>query len=466
MCCSAASCTDPPACRGSSRLNERVALWCLLIPFALLPGAAGAAEGAAPANVLLYVVDTLRADATGAYGNREIDTPHLDRFAGEGTLFENARANSSWTRPSMASLLTGLLPVRHGTQGRLDVLPGSLDLLSTVLKPHGYHAAFVTANPNVSSVFGFERGFDETVELYSRRAPGRVAAKELVTPSDRVTEAAIDWLKRARRPFLLVVHTIDPHAPYAPPARFDRYGGSYRGPVTADPQWLHRKDLGAGDRARIRSLYEGEISFNDESLGALLGWLRAAGELDRTLAVLTSDHGEEFYEFGRRGHGESLAEAVLRIPLIVRFPASPRVGRGVRVTGTAQLIDVLPTVLDLLGLEVPAGLDGRSLFGAAQASRPAFASLVLDGASLHAVWGFPWKLVRDLRTGESSLYRVDGASEVAAPRDPEASGLREALGGELDAYLARSGGPSRQAAPGLPEDVKDALRALGYLDQP
>jgi hypothetical protein len=150
--------------------------------------------------------------------------------------------------------------------------------------------------------------------------------------------------------------------------------------------------------------------------------------------------------------------------LVVRFPASPRVGRGARVADTAQLVDVFPTVLDLLNLETPKDLDRRSLFAGAQAPRPVVASLVLDGAQLHAIREFPWKLVRDLRTQQESLYRVNGAVESAAPEGPEASAARARLRGELDAHLARGAEqPSRPAAD-LPSDVEEALRELGYAD--
>jgi arylsulfatase A-like enzyme len=146
-------------------VSRRIALACLTISCAALHAGCRAADATRPLNVLLYVVDTLRADASGAYGNPTVETPHLERIAAEGTLFENAFANSSWTRPSMASLLTGLLPVRHATNERLAVLPASLERLPTLLRRHGYHCGFVTSNPNVGSVVGFERDFDDVLEL-------------------------------------------------------------------------------------------------------------------------------------------------------------------------------------------------------------------------------------------------------------------------------------------------------------
>lgn len=187
----------------------------------------------APANVLLYTVDTLRADSLACYGNERVATPHIDRLAAEGWLHPNAWANSSWTRSSMASLFTGRYPRRHGVMGRADALPGSLATLGDQLQARGYATAFITANPNVGSVFGFQQGFGEIMELYRRRTKGTVGPTELIARSDEITDRAIEWLGHSQRPFYLAVLSVDPHAPYAPPVRFDRYGGDYTAPSMA-----------------------------------------------------------------------------------------------------------------------------------------------------------------------------------------------------------------------------------------
>ena len=172
-------------------------------------------------NVLLYVVDTLRADALRSYGNEAASTPHFDAFAAQGVLFENAWANASWTRASVATLLTGLYPWRHRAEGRLERLPEAVTTLGEVLRAHGYATALVTSNPNVGNVFGFDQAFDRVIELYRRRDPGIVRGSELITPSDVVTAEALEWLRSAGRPFFLVVLSTDPHAPYHPPQSFD-----------------------------------------------------------------------------------------------------------------------------------------------------------------------------------------------------------------------------------------------------
>ena len=293
-----------------------------------------ASSGQQPApNIILYVVDTLRADSLGCYGNPVVETPTIDRLAAEGTLFEDAVAPSSWTRPSFASLLSGLPPAVHGVHQRRDKLNRSVELLSERLGERGYATAMITTNPNVGRAFGFDQGFDDFIELYSRkkRGVGLVRPRALVTGSPEATERATEWIYATSGPFFLVILTIDPHSPYAPPSEFDRYGGDYAGEVDGEPKWINSPELAAEDKERIRSLYYGEIAFNDDSLGRLLEHLRATGIEDETVVALTADHGEEFWEHGERGHGKTLYEEVVRVPLIVRFPpagkaASPRPG--------------------------------------------------------------------------------------------------------------------------------------------
>ncbi len=309
-----------------SHLGERpgVALTCLAL--ALLAGVVLAcdaptqyskseSESEPKPNILLYVVDTLRADGLGVYGNTSANTPRFDALAAQGVMFENVFANASWTRSSMASMLTGLLPWHHRTEGRAHRLPGDLATLPGLLKPHGYRCALVSANPNVGNVFGFERDFESTRELYRRRSEGRVGGKKLVTPSDVVTREALVALEELSPPFCLVVLAIDLHSPYTPPERF-------------------LQDV-----------------------------------LD-TIVAVTSDHGEELWEYDRRGHGKSLSEEVLRVPLLLHYPRDERATGGRRIAAPSQLIDVLPTLLDLANIDIPEQIDGRSLLSPDQPDSP------------------------------------------------------------------------------------------------
>ena len=429
-------------------------------------------EGSTPTrpNVVVYVIDTLRSDSLGAYGNSRIPTPAIDRIARDGVVFEQASSASSWTRASIATLLTGVAPPAHGTVGRRDALPGDLTTLGELLQSHGYATAFVTSNPNVGSFFGFGRGFDQLVELYGRREPGYVQVDELVTRSDDVTRAALDWIDQADSPYFLVVLSIDPHSPYAPPPQFDRFAPADAArDVDGSRESLQRRDLSPAQQARIRSLYDAEVAFTDVAFGQLVEELRNRGSFDETLLVVTSDHGEEFWERGVRGHGSSLAEAAIRIPLLVHFPASERVVAGTRRSDPAGLVDLAPSILDVIGLPGADDLPGRALF---RESEPAasFSSLSLEGHSLAAARGARWKLVWDLAADTRSLYDLAADPFERTPVEPNASqAAREAHARLQDVVrhgLAnrRTTAPERQSVGPLPPDVEATLRELGYLD--
>ena len=425
-----------------------------------------------PPNIVLYVVDTLRADALGVYGNTDSSSPGIDAFASEGVVFENAYANASWTRASMGSLLTGLLPWNHGAEGRDDRLPGEVVTLAEILSQRGYATALVSSNPNVGPVFGFEQSFDEVIELYARTQPGPVRGKELIAPSDEVTREALSWLEQTQGPFFLVVLSIDPHAPYTPPRRFDpaklRAGTRVNGLFPS----LNREDLSELEQARIRELYQAEVAFNDDSFAALIDGLRARGALDDTIVVLTSDHGEEFWEYGTRGHGHTLSEPVLRIPLVIRHPASKQLLAGGRTARPIQLVDVVPTVLDLAGLPAAAELDGRSFFEVGDGPwNPILAGLSLDERRLLSARDERWKLVWDLEADTLALHDLMAPRPEASPLDPATDAaaaqavarLRAALSQSVAASASRGGAPHSRAGE-LPREVEESLRALGYLD--
>jgi arylsulfatase A-like enzyme len=423
-------------------------------------------------NILLYVVDTLRADGLGIYGNQRASTPHFDAFAREGVVFEDAWANSSWTRASMSSLLTGLLPWHHRAERRDDRLPEEVATLATHLGKQGYSCGMVTANPNVGSVFGFQRASGSLIELYKRRKFGKVKGGELNAPSNVVTRKAIAWLDRATPPFCLVVLAIDPHSPYKPPARFDPGTLRDRSEADGDFKWLLFRKTSADDRARIRELYQAEIAFNDESFGHLIDALRKRGLLRNTVAVVTADHGEEFWEQGRRGHGKSLSEQVLRVPLMIRYPRDSRLRAGSRITRPVQLVDVLPTLLDLAGAPALEGIDGGSLLRPTEDDpAPILSGLSLDGRELLAARQYPWKLVWDREEDSFALYDLRIPAPEVAPvspaSGPEAGAAARRLRLALEASIAtdtHGDTPSRSTVTELPADVEESLRALGYTD--
>ncbi|MDH3686310.1 MAG: sulfatase [Myxococcales bacterium] len=395
-----------------------------------------------PPNLLLFVVDTLRADAVGPYRtdpSRPSDTPHVDRLAREGILFEEAYSTSSWTRPAMASLLTGLQPRRHGVESRRASLEPAIPTLAEWLTTAGYDTALVTANPQIGSFFGLTRGFGASFELYGRRSAGPVAGTELIARGEEVASRSIAWLETARRPFALVALAVDPHAPYAP--------------REMDPSR-------AGD---ARERYQAEVRAADAALGEILGVLERRGELARTVILFTSDHGEEFGEYGRQGHGASLVDEGIRIPLVLRLPRSP--GRaGVRVREPVQLTDVAPTLLALAGITVDEELDGSDLLAPRAPGTAVRASLVTPQGRLRAARAFPWKLVLGPDPGDRTLYdlRTGERTGVDLALTPGAAEAEARLFAAI-ADAAAASEPAR--APRLPADLQAALEALGYVSQ-
>lgn len=444
----------------------------------MAPAALRTSEPAGPAvrrrpNVLVYLIDTLRRDGLGCYGHPDPVSPHIDAFASGGIVFERAVAQSPWTRPSVASVFTGLWPRRHGVNRIEDALSSEVTTLAELLREAGYGTHGVIANSSVARAFGFDRGFDG----YGRPPDGRWW-------STAVNEAAFAWLdhRADERPFFLYLHTVDPHAPYDPPpdvrARF--------APTVPDDgrgrlSWLKR--LGRGEIPvtsalvrDLRSLYDAEVAANDASFGDLLAGLRRRGLLNDTAIVLLSDHGEEFFEHGGWDHGKTLHTEVLDVPLIARLPGLPE---GLRVRHLAQHVDLLPTLLSYLRLPVPAGLDGRDLLpligdpGAARDTDPtgedAAVYSYLDSGPIRAaaVTSGPWRYV-DSRSPRGGAALYDRERDAGERHD--VLGEHPVEGGFLGARLrARelAPGPAADAVPAImDEELQRELRALGYLGGP
>ncbi|HVT44401.1 MAG TPA: sulfatase-like hydrolase/transferase [Thermoanaerobaculia bacterium] len=286
-----------------------------------------------PANdpdILLITIDTLRADALGFAGNKDVHTPLFDRLAGEGVVFTNAHAHNVVTLPSHANIITGLYPYQHGIRDNAGfVLGGEHRTLAEVLKERGYATgAFVGAFP-LDARFGLGRGFDVYDDRYREgKAPTQFVMAE--RPANEVLDAARSWYETTAGKKFLWVHLYDPHAPYQPPPPFQ---SEYR------------------DRP-----YLGEVAFTDAQLGRFLEPLLSRP--DPPFVVLTSDHGESLGEHGELTHGLFAYEATLKVPLILHERG--RLKRGLEHRAVRH-VDIFPTILDRLGLPVPDELPGRSL---------------------------------------------------------------------------------------------------------
>lgn len=317
---------------------------------------------AQPWNVLLYVIDTLRADHLGVYGYQRSTSPRIDALGRESTVFTRVTAQSSWTRPSVGSIMTGLGPFEHGALRLNDRLRPEALTLAEILRRHGYATAGFVTNVNVSREFGFDRGFEKYVYL-----PESEERPSMHVPADELHRALDPWLRgRDERPFFLYVHATDPHTPYTPgPQALERIKIEHpQASLLGQPAALQRmiddpKQISAANLAYVASLYDAEISFVDAHFGRLLDTLKSLGIYDRTLIVLTSDHGEEFYEHEGFEHGRTLYQEQLAVPLLIRWPGRP----AARSACHAQHVDILPTILTAVGIVPPPSVDGRSLDG-------------------------------------------------------------------------------------------------------
>jgi arylsulfatase A-like enzyme/Tfp pilus assembly protein PilF len=390
-------------------------------------------------DVLLITIDTLRADALGSYGNERASTPWMDGLARGGVRFEKARAHNVNTLPSHASLFSGLYPQEHGVRDNSGFrFPGGIETLATLLKAEGYRTgAFVSAFP-LDSRFGLERGFDVYEDSFVDE--GRQAAFLLQERSGAETVAlAKAWLdEEDERPSLAWIHLFEPHFPYEPPEPF---AGQFRN----DP-------------------YHGDVAAADDALGPLLAPLLEQGDGSRTLVILTSDHGEALGEHGEATHGIFAYEGSLKVPLILH---QPRLLTPGVISESVRLVDLLPTVLDLLSVAEPAGLRGRSLLplmaGSAGDAAPEtyFESLSpqlnLGWAPLYGLIQDDWKYI-DLPIPELYDLHEDPREEtnLAESETERASRLREEL--RVLRVLDSGAEPSAESP-----ETRERLRALGYL---
>ncbi len=425
------------------------------------------APGEGP-NILVYMIDTLRADHLGAYGYERETSPNLDALAETGTLFRNAIAQSPWTKPSVASVLTGLNPQLHGVNGRKDALSPEATTVAELLWEAGYDTAAIYTNGNLSHM-GLGQGYAH----YQHLREGTTRSIHVL--SDQLNEHALRWLERRDRdkPFFLYLHATDPHSPYTPPDGYlDELGLAVRDAdagLIEKVNMLKRGEVDERELADLVALYDAEIRFNDEQFGRLVAELRRQGLYESTLILVVSDHGEEFFDHGWWQHGKTLYQEQLAVPLIVRFPNGE--GAGETVEALAQHIDIVPTILDVAGVETPEGLPGRSLRGLlaggpAESDINAVSYLALDNRKAESVTSASGKLVLhhyDIGNSELLFDLVADPSETENlffDRPILAGHLRAALRAFNLAQELRLDPEQGEMDP----ETEKILKALGYID--
>ena len=436
-------------------------------------------------NVLLVVVDTLRADRLPSYGYRPGRTPALDAFTQDALRFDAAFANASWTRPSFASILSGRFAAGHRTMAKSDALPDELTTLPEALRAGGYQTYGVVTNYNIAPFFNFHQGFDEYLYLEPsfvlgandsaaklllvqalrqsietvRAKRGQVEVASAYREAPEVTEHVLDLIDRPRdAPFFMLAAYMDPHDPY--------YAHPYDG--TAYARAAHPKPL-PEEAPTLSRLYDGEITFWDESFGQLIAALKQRGLYDDMIIVVTSDHGEELFEHGGYWHGTTLYDEAVHVPLLVKLPNNTM--RGTVLRHMVQSIDVMPSLLKLAALPIPQGVQGQDLWNPHDS---VFAEESHEGNVLRALRlqraGSALKLIEANRgnprgLAERELYQVDqDPTEQVNLVDerPELLKLsRETLAAEA-AHAAE--GRATQKSVEIPADstVAERLRALGY----
>jgi len=345
-----------PATRGR-RPRQIWRAACLAAALASAPRDVAAAPPPPRPDLVLIVVESLRADHVGCYGCPLPTTPAIDALASNGTRFAAAVASSSWTQPSMATLFSSLSPARHGMLGHRQAIRGEAVMLARHLAGAGYQTVGIVANPMLHRRHGFARGFEHFDDYTIAQAPGgfddaRAAAAAQRATGATVSRLAVSWLNRRdpTRPLFLFLFYMDPHYDYLPPSPFDRLFTDDPVPPPRGIAGLASSFVPPAARDRIRAAYAGEIRYTDTCIGTFLDALQATPRGAGTAVVLGGDHGEAFWEHGRTAHGHHLYDEQIRVPLIIRAPGS---APGAVVAGQAGLIDLAPTITALAGLDPP-----------------------------------------------------------------------------------------------------------------
>lgn len=417
-------------------------------------------------NVVVIVLDAARRDHLETYGGLENVTPHIDEFARESLVFDAAFAQASYTLASTGSLFTGQLPATHGFIEERDRLDPNLTTLAEVFSQRGYATGLFSANPYVSETFGTAQGFDHRAELFRGLPRGDVVR------AAQFHDPFLDWAQRHRgEPFFAYIHYVQPHEPYnVAPERF--YRGldlEYDGPIHGGQEQMRAVFKGTlypteRDARRIRRLYEGNYRYVDHEVGRLLEKLRDLGVLERSVVVVTSDHGESLGEEGEYGHGRTVQEELLRIPLIMRLPSS--VGRSGRVGEPTGSMDLMPTLLETLGLPVPDAVEGRNVLdpGTSNWPRPVLSIARGRSGTVSVVVG-DLRYTHDPSSGQEQLlpWREDDPRENLRFERPVSFEylLAEAVRLNSQGGVLASSGQTHET---LPEETRDALRALGYVE--
>ena len=438
------------------------------------------APGAPAKNAIVVMIDTLRADHVSAYGETRVQAPALEKLASGGVVFERYSAVEDWTKPSCATMLTGLYPNTHKTQTDSAKLPRSVKMVSEEMQARNISTGAFIANGYVSDKFGFGRGWDEYTNYI--RESKRTEAEHVFTDAYR-------WIEQKRQAderFYAYVHTIDPHVPYDPPEEFLRLyePEPYTGDINPRSTANLLEDIKRGrftpteaDKRHILALYDGEISYHDKWFGDFMDKLEEAGALEDTLVIVVSDHGEEFWEHDSVGHGHQIHQELIHVPYIMSWKGS--LPADARVADNQDHCSLVPTLFDAMGLNPPDYLEAESVMPIARGeSAPAPAA----GFSTHqgereAAWCGRYKL---LQRGPIRTFLFDVDADRACENNlkdshPIALTVLRTVLGQFQGAPNKSRWRSRELEPSegrdvsaedveMDTDTREQLRALGYFE--
>lgn len=430
-----------------------------------------------PSNVVLYLIDTLRADHTSVHGYFRDTTPHLKKLADGGVTFERTYSVAATTRPVTASVFTSLYPSQHSAwRGR--GLGRDVETLAEGFRRAGWSTwAFVTNGHVFGWGLGFEQGFDRFQAIRGVRRDNHARTEE-------VNDLLISHLGSfGDEPFFLYVHTVDPHSPYDPPASVrgtftdPGYAGEVRGPRTRSPN-LRKRELDAADLEHVLGLYDEDILYQDAMLGVLLDELRRLDLLADTLIVVIADHGDEFLEHGAWEHGNRLYQEQIHVPFVLASGAEA-MPRGVRISTPVSLVDVLPTLFSLWNLPIPdqaVGRDLRELMAGRGNGVPIYSEerAAPFGPRLRSVVDGRWKLIEWLDVVEGQRHRRralfdlesgDETRDVSEEHPERAAALNDHLR-KVRRAIRRAPKPERGEEVRLDERTRRQLEALGYVMKP
>ena len=413
-------------------------------------GLPGGTDPIRPLNVVVVTLDTLSARHLSQYGSNRIETPAFGRVAAEGVLFEQATATVPLTLPSHTSMFTGTYPMFHGVRDNGGYyVPEDSETLAEVLRDAGYRTGGFVAAFVVDSRWGLDQGFERYYDDFNFREFERISLDSVQRPGDEVMDAALAWMDEVKEErFFSWIHLYDPHWPYEAP----------------EP-WASRVS------GYSEASYDAEVLFTDSLVGRLLDWLDESALADDTLLVLIGDHGESLGRHREGAHGFFIYDASMQVPFLLRAPYR-QIGRGLRIPAQVRGIDLMPTVLGLVGVPVPEPVQGVSLAPLADGSESDL-GLWAYSESLYPRNHYGWSPLRSLRNGllhfiaapRPELFEVLDDPGEATNLAPDRPGQVRQLEARLDQLVAELGneGAEEQAPETLDEDTRAQLAALGYL---